>query len=101
MHERPLDGSVSEPGVGPQYERLHRLSNVLQTKRSQGLERETEPVADVLANGTRDAYRARRTLRLQSCRHVDAVAMHVAAVHNHVANVDADPEPDAGVEWSI
>jgi len=51
-----------------------------------------EPVADVVADRARDADAAGGGQPLQPCGDVDAVAINVAAVNDHVAEIDADAE---------
>jgi hypothetical protein len=45
----------------------------------------------------RETDAARRRQRLQPRRDVDAVAVDVVTIRDHVAQIDADPEDDAFV----
>jgi hypothetical protein len=49
----------------------------------------------MVADGARDADAARRRQCLQPCRDVDAVAVNVAAVGDHVAEIDPDAKSEA------
>ena len=49
----------------------------------------------MVADGARDADAARRGQPLQPCRDVDAVAVNVAAVGDHVAEIDPDAKAQA------
>src|SRR5207253_7963218 len=52
------------------------------------------PLADVVADGARDADAAWLCECLQPSSDVDAVAVDVSAIDDHVAEIDPDPEGD-------
>ena len=52
---------------------------------------------NLLANGSRDADAAGKRKRFQARSDVDAIPRDVVAVHDDVADVDADPQPHAVV----
>jgi hypothetical protein len=88
-------GGPSPAGfIGP-LPRPHRLRDVLHLLLAQVLERKIQPAADDLMNDIRDADAARRGQALETRRDVDAVAVDVVAVDDHVAKIDADAEHDA------
>src|SRR5215470_16525453 len=68
----------------------NRLRDVFDVLRSHVLEGVGETVADMVAHRARDADAARCRQPLQPRRDVDAVAINVAAVGNHVAEIDPD-----------
>jgi hypothetical protein len=70
-------------------------------KPAQRLEHKVGPAANLLAHSTRNAHSTGRALRLKPSRHVYAVTVHIATVHDHVAKVDANAESDAALGWSI
>jgi hypothetical protein len=58
------------------------------------LEREVELRLDLIVDVARDADTARLGEALEARRDVDAVAVDVVVLDDHVAEVDADAEPD-------
>jgi hypothetical protein len=97
MHKGPFVGLVFGRPVGSPHEHIHRLRDVLQIERPPRLECQIEPASDMLVHRAGDRHGAGRALGLQPCRHVHTVTVHVAAIHDHVANVNADAKPDASV----
>jgi len=73
----------------------HRPRDVLDALLAHVLEGVGEPVADMVADGARDADAARRRQPLQPRRDVDAVAVNIAAVGDHVAEIDPDAKSEA------
>src|SRR5207245_9191869 len=61
------------------------------------VERVRKLLADVIVHGAADADAARFRKRLQPCGDVDAVAVDVVAVYDHVAEIDPDAKADAAV----
>jgi hypothetical protein len=53
---------------------------------------ELELIPDLLVNGMGDANGARLGESLEACSDVNAIAKDVAAIDNHVAKIDTDPE---------
>ena len=51
----------------------------------------------MVAHGSRDTDATRRTLGLESRRHVHNIAVDVSAIWNHITDVDADAKPYAPV----
>ena len=95
--KRPLDRFRRRGDIEPQHKRLNRPGDVLQIERAKFLEGEIEPVAHMIAHRSRDADAARRTLGLESCRHIHHIAVDVSAIGNHIAHVDADAEADGPI----
>jgi hypothetical protein len=62
---------------------------------AQVFEGEIEPTADHLMDDVRDADAAGRGEALESHRDVDAIAVDIVVVNDHIAKVDADPDLDA------
>jgi hypothetical protein len=60
------------------------------------LEPAINPIADALVNDRGDAHAARVGERLQPRRDIDAVAINIVAVNDHVAQIDADAKLDGG-----
>ena len=77
------------------------VGDVLQIERPKPLERKVEPAADMIVHRARDTDTARRTLGLQPRRHIHALAVHVGAVRDHVADIDADAEANARLGRSV
>ena len=73
----------------------HRPRDVLDALLAHVLEGVREPVADMVANRARDADAARCCQPLQPSRDVDAVAINVAAIGDHVAEIDPDTKSEA------
>jgi hypothetical protein len=55
----------------------------------------------MVADGARNADAARLRQPLQPCGHVDAVAVNVAAIGDHVAEIDPDAKPQAALLGEI
>ena len=70
----------------------HGLGDVLDLVLAQGLEGEVELAADVVVDRPRDQDAARLGELLQAGGDVDAVAVDVLAIDDHVAEIDADAE---------
>ncbi len=86
-----------KPGLlGPQHDAigLDRLRQVLDALLAEQLEAESQRLLDLPRHLGRDADAARLRQLLQPGRHVDAFAVAVVAVDDHLAEVDADPELD-------
>ena len=66
--------------------------DVLQLLRAEIGERDAEIVVNLLANGSGDAYAVGRRERFEARGDVDAIPRNVVAVHDDVADVDADPQ---------
>jgi hypothetical protein len=74
---------------------MDRLRDVLDALLAHVVERVGEPIADVVADRARDADAARFGQPIQPRGDIDAVAVDVIAIDNHVAEIDADAEDDA------
>src|SRR5664279_5252928 len=74
----------------------HRAVDVLDGDLAAIREANVDAVADALVDDRGDADATRRSEGFQTRRHVDAVAVDVVAVDDHVAEVDADPQHNAG-----
>ena len=83
-----------------EHKRLYRARNVPQRQRPDWCEGQIQTPMHVVAHAPRDADASRGTLRLQTGGDVHAVTMQVRIIRYYVANVDADPEPDASV-WQL
>jgi hypothetical protein len=55
----------------------------------------------MVADRARDADAPRRRQRLQPCRDVDAIAVNVVAVGDHVAEIDPDAKAQAALLGKI
>ena len=60
------------------------------------LESAINAIADAFVNDRGDAYAARVGERLQPRRDIDAVAINIVSVNDHVAEIDADAKLDGG-----
>ena len=74
---------------------VHRLGDVLDLLLAQVLKPEIEQAAHHLMNHIRDADAARPSQTFQPRCDIDAIAVDVVAIDDHIAEVDADPELDA------
>jgi hypothetical protein len=79
----------------------NRPRDVLDALLPHVLEGVREPVADMVADGARDADAARRRQPFQPHRDVDALAVDVVAVGDHVAEIDPDAKPQAALLGEI
>ncbi len=84
-------GSVAHP-IDP-----HRPGDVLDLLLAQILKDEGQPVAHVIVHRIGDEHPAGIGQRLDPCGDVDAVAIEVVALDDHVAEIDADAQFDAVV----
>jgi hypothetical protein len=82
---------VSQP-VNP-----HRTGDVLDLLLAHVLEGEVEPVSYLITDDPADADPARLGQGLQSRRDIHPIAEDVVLLDNHVAEIDADAEPDASL----
>ena len=76
-------------------ENAHRPLYVLQGLLAHIFESEIEPVANMVADWSRDRYPAGRSDALQTRRDVDTVAKNILSLHNDVAYVNAYAKFDA------
>ena len=74
--------------------RLNRTSDVLEIERAKLLENKVASIAQMLPHRSRDADAARWAFRLEPRGHIHHVAMHISAIWNHIADVDADAKSD-------
>src|SRR5215831_6122602 len=74
---------------------MHRPRDVLDPLLAAVLEGKVEPVADLIAHHAADAHFARLGESFEARGDIDAVAVDIALVENHVAEVDADAKLDA------
>jgi hypothetical protein len=58
---------------------------------------EMELIPDLLVNGMGDTNGARLCKSLEACSDVNAIAKDVAAINDHVAKIDTDPELETPV----
>ena len=84
-------GGVANP-VDP-----HRPGDVLDLLLAQILEDEGQPVAHVIMNGIGDEHPAGIGQGFDPGRDVDAVAIKVVALDDHIAEIDADAQFDAAL----
>ena len=82
--------------VGMPFPHPDRPGDVLDADLAAVAEGDVDAVADALVDDRGDADAARLGQRLQARGDVDAVAVDVVAVDDDVAEVDADPQRDAG-----
>src|SRR6516165_9714500 len=80
--------------LGPQRVHPHRPRDILDLLLADVIEGVREPVADMVADGARDADPARLRERLHPDSDIYAVAEDVVLFYDHVAKIDADAEPD-------
>src|SRR5215471_9967019 len=73
---------------------MHRPSDVLDPLLAAVLEGNVELVADLVAHYPADTDFSRRSQSFEPCGDIDAVAVNVALVEDHVAQIDADAEFD-------
>ena len=97
-----LSGTAGSEAGSPPFapadaEDPHRPGDVLHRLLAQVLEHDAELVAHRIAHRARDEDAARIGERLEPRGDVDAVAVDVVALDDHVAQVDADAELDAAV----
>src|SRR2546423_14532969 len=74
---------------------MDRPPDVLQFLWAEVLEVEIDFVGDLVMDDARDIDAARLGKRLDPGRDIDAVAEHIAALDDDVAEIDADPQRDA------
>jgi len=86
-----LEAGVAHP-VDP-----HWPCDVLDLLLAQILEDEGQPVADVVMHRIGDEHPAGIGERLDARGDVDAVAIEIVALDDHVAEIDADAQLDAAV----
>src|SRR5215475_2626314 len=81
-------------GLGTHIDPVHpdRARDILDTLLSQIDERQRQPVTDMVAHSARNADPTRLRQCLEPCRDVNAVAVNIAVLRDHVAEVDADPK---------
>ena len=84
-----LGGEVTNP-IDAQW-----AGDVLDLLPAQILEEEGQPVARVLVDRIGDEHAARIGEGFDPCRDVDAVAIKVVALDDHIAEIDADAQFDA------
>ena len=80
----PSQHAVSVHGVGYVFDLV--LTQILKAQLHLSL--------DMVKNGTRDANRAGLRETLQPGRYVNAIAVDIIAIDDHVAEVDADAKDD-------
>jgi hypothetical protein len=87
----------------PDPERAHRAVHAFQPAFAQVLERQAEAVGHLVAHGGRDDRLARAGQRHQPRGQVDAIAIQVELVGQHVGEVDADPQVQlfAGLDTGV
>ena len=85
----------------PQHKCLDPPRDVLEFERTKFVERQIEPVANMIADGSRDTDAARRTCCLKPGRHIHRVTMQIRPIGNHVANVDAHTKPNGAIAWDV
>ena len=76
---------------------MQRSSDIFDLLFSQILEREGYSVADLIANGARDADSAGFGERFQARSDIDTVAENVAVFDDHIAEVDSNTELEASL----
>ena len=75
----------------------HRFGNVLEALFAQRLEGQAELVVGLIVRCSGDDDAARIAQSFQAGGDVDAVAVEIVLVDDHVAQVDPDAEHDPGV----
>ena len=95
------DGRLSVSLVEAHPEHADRPGDVLDALLAQILERDAEPVADLIAHRARDADAARLGELLQARGHVHAIAEDVVVLADHVAEVDADAKADLALRRHV
>jgi hypothetical protein len=88
----PIGGGAIADPVHP-----HRPRDVFDLLLAQILEDKGQPVADVIVDCVGDEHPAGIGERFDPCGDVDAVAIEVVALDDHVAEIDADAQFDAVV----
>src|SRR5271170_6958975 len=92
-----VDGLVpTEPEIANAID-PHRTGNVLDLLFAQILKDKGQPVADVVMNRIGDEHPAGIGQGFDPCGDVDAVAIEVVALDDHVAEIDPDAQFDAVV----
>jgi hypothetical protein len=86
------NGSVSRGGVSSDPVCLDRLSDILHLLVAEIDEGNGQLGADLILHGTRDANRARLRKSLQAGRNIDGIAKKIVALHDDIADMDADAE---------
>jgi hypothetical protein len=79
----------------------HRPCDVLDILFAHVLEGVRQPLADMIVDRARDADAARPRQPLQPHRDVDAVAINIAAIGDHVAEIDPDAKAQAALFGEI
>jgi len=88
-HVRQAGGGLGAERINPYWPR-----DVFDALVAHVLEGEREPLADMVADSTRDADTARLSQRLQTRRDIHSVAEDVVLLDEDIAEIDAYAEPD-------
>src|SRR5215510_13689644 len=75
----------------------NRLGDILDAMAAERMVIEIELISDLLVNSVGDANGARPGESLEAGRDVDAIAEDVAAVDDHVAKINTDPEHETPI----
>src|SRR5689334_6852633 len=90
----PAHPRRSPRGLVDDREGTNRLRDVLERLLAESLEPQAGMLANLVVDASRDAYAARLGDALDPRGDVHAIAQQIRAVHDHVAQVDADAKPD-------
>ena len=74
---------------------MNRPGDILDAQLAEVFKRVGELIADLLVNRLREADAVWFGERLEARRDIDAIAINVLGLGDNVAEVDADPKPDA------
>src|SRR6516162_3296099 len=88
----PLFSCPTWDGRGPYRVSANRLGDILDAMAAERMVIEIELIPDLLVNSVGDANGARPSESLEAGSDVDAITEDVAAVDDHVAEIDTDPE---------
>ena len=88
----PLLSCPTRGGRGAYSVSANRLSDILDAVATERVVIEIELIPDLFVNSVGDANGARPGESLEAGGDVDAIAEDVAAVDDHVAEIDTDPE---------
>jgi hypothetical protein len=93
----PLASGPTWDGRNAYRVSANRLGDILDAMAAERMVIEIELIPDLLVNGMGDANGARLGESLEACPDVSAIAKDVAAIDNHVAKIDTDPELETPV----
>ena len=75
--------------------------NILDLLLAQGLVAEARLAFEVIKSSSRDQHSTGFTKFLEAGGNIDAIAIDVVSLCDHVTKIDSDPNDDASILWRI